>query len=233
MLDWSIKKQTVVPLLSGHDEQGVVDWSHIGRVYEHLACYYLSSAGFKAEIRDAAGYDILCECPDGKFFKVEVKSTSGTVLSACKSRCKRTSKTFKYTGLKNKAVSDLFMFFDRTTNYMVMKTRQEMGECKAKIEISGKEFSEYNTNYHLSRIKSFSGSIDNSYIFPTEEDSVRLNRNWVRNNMDLVDEMKGKGIWQSTIAKILGVGDKWWVIRVHREHRYHITDLLKQQNSPQ
>ena len=227
MLDWSIRKQVVVPLSSVHDEQGVVDWSHIGRVYEHLACYYLSSAGFKAEIRDAAGYDILCECPDGKFFKVEVKSTCGKVFSACKSRNKRTSKTFRYSNLRNKAASDLFMFFDRETNYMVLKTRDEMGEHGDGVEISGKEFSEYYTNYHLGRIKSFSGSTDSSYIFPTEDDSVRLNRNWVRNNMDLIDEMREKGIWQSTISKILGLGNQAWVSRVHNEHKNSITGITK------
>ena len=55
------------------DKEIRVNWKPVGRIYEHLACYYLSSVGITAEIKDGAGYDLLCETPNGVFFKVEVK----------------------------------------------------------------------------------------------------------------------------------------------------------------
>ena len=221
MINWSTERQVAIPPVSGHDEENIPasGWSDIGRIYEHLACYYLSSVGFKAEIKDAAGYDILCECPDGKFFKVEVKSSIGRINAACKSRKGRTTKVHRFHNIHKKAAADLFMFFERSTNFVVIKTRSEMGTLKTSIEISGYDFSEYNTNRHLSRIKAFSGSAYNTYLFPTTEETLKLNRSWIKDNMDLVAEMKAKGVWTSTLSKILGIGDKHWIQRIQRQHR--------------
>ena len=227
MINWSINKQTAVPICSNHSEDGVVDWKGVGRIYEHLACYYLSSAGFKAEIKDAAGYDLLCECPSGKFFKVEVKSSSGKLLAACSSRNKRTSRAFCFNGIQTKSAADLFMFFDRKTNHMVVKTRDEMGDLKDSIEISPFDFSEYQTNHHLLRIKSFIGSDDNAYIFPTKETELRLNRGWVRDNMEIVEDLKDRGVLTSAMSKMFGSGDCNWIRRMLREHRGRISGILK------
>ena len=229
MIDWSTERQLAIPPVSGHVEENVPasGWSSIGRIYEHLACYYLSSIGFKAEIKDAAGYDILCECPDGKFFKVEVKSSIGRINSACKSRTARSTKVYRFSGIGNKAASDMFMFFDRATNFVVIKTRSEMGRLGTNCEISGYDFSEYSTNRHLSRIKDFGGYEDNTYLFPTTEETLKLNRSWVKDNMDLVAEMKAKGLWGSTLSKILGIGDKHWMQRIQRQHRNSITGITK------
>lgn len=231
MIDWAIKRQVMIPPPSTHDEEDAVDWSAIGRVYEHLACYYLSSIGFKAEIKDAAGYDLLCECPAGKFFKVEVKSSSGSVRNQCKSRRARQSKEFRFGGISNKAAADLFMFFDRTTNYVVIKTKAEISIDSNFLSIQESEFSEYSTNLYLSRIACFEGNPDNSFLIPDPEEELRLNRKWVRDNMDLVEEMKQKGVWQSTISAIFGTGPASWVTRISREHRNSITALQKCQNN--
>ena len=229
MIDWSTERQVAIPPISEHDEENIPasGWADIGRIYEHLACYYLSSVGFKAEIKDAAGYDILCECPDGKFFKVEVKSSIGRINAACKGSRARTTKVYRFNGLGNKAAADLFMFFDRSTNFVVIKTRSEMGTLNNSCEISGYDFSEYNTNRHLSRIKAFSGSADNEYLFPTTEETLKLNRSWVKDNMDLVAEMKAKGVWTSTLSKILGIGDTHWIKRIQRQHRNSISGITK------
>lgn len=229
MIDWSTERQVAIPPVSEHDEENIPasDWSSIGRIYEHLACYYLSSVGFKAEIKDAAGYDILCECPDGKFFKVEVKSSIGRINAACKGRSARTTKVHRFNGISKKAAADLFMFFERSSNFVVIKTRSEMGSLNTNCEISGYDFSEYNTNRHLSRIKAFSGSADNEYLFPTTEETLKLNRSWVKDNMDLVAEMKAKGVWTSTLSRILGIGDTHWIKRIQRQHRNSISGITK------
>ena len=229
MIDWSTERQVAIPPISEHDEENVPasGWADIGRIYEHLACYYLSSVGFKAEIKDAAGYDILCECPDGKFFKVEVKSSNGKILAACNGRRARTTKIYRFSGISKKAAADLFMFFDRSTNFVVIKTCSEMGILNNYYELSESDFSEYNTNRHLSRIKAFSGSADNEYLFPTNEETLKLNRSWVKDNMDLVAEMKAKGVWTSTLSKILGIGDTHWIKRIQRQHRNSIADITK------
>lgn len=219
MIDWSIEQRVIIPPVSQHDENDVDDWSAIGRVYEHLACFYLSSIGFKVEIKDAAGYDLLCECPAGKFFKAEIKSSSGSVRNQCKGRRARQSREFKFGGMSNKAAADIFLFFDRNTNFVVIKTRSEINLSSSNHTIQESEFSEYLTYYHLNRIASLEGNIDNTYYAPTPDEELRLNRNWVRDNMDLIDEMKDKGVWQSTISKIFGIGAKDWITRVHREHR--------------
>lgn len=231
MIDWAIKRQVMIPPPSTHDEEGVEDWSAIGRVYEHLACYYLSSIGFKAEIKDAAGYDLLCECPAGKFFKVEVKSSSGKVHKACSSRLARKSRELRFNNMSNKAAADLFMFFDRTTNFVVVKTKAEISFPSNRVSIQESEFSEYSTNLYLNRLASFEGCLDNGYLFPDPEEELRLNRKWVRDNMDLVEEMKQKGVWQSTISAIFGTGPASWIGRISREHRDSITALQKCQNN--
>ena len=115
MIDWAVNRKVTIPPVSVHDEDAVTDWASIGRIYEHLACYYLSTVGFKAEIKDAAGYDILCECPDGKFFRVEVKSSTPRNYTG------RVKQEINFSGLRNKARADVFMFFDRNTNHMVIK----------------------------------------------------------------------------------------------------------------
>ena len=219
MIDWSVAKMAAIPIASVHTEDGITDWSSVGRIYEHLACFYLSSVGFKAEIKDAAGYDILCECPDGRFFKVEVKSTTGKVLNACSSRGQRSTPVYRFSGMRNKAGSDVFMFFDRKTNYMALRLSEEMGDLKDKFELSHTEFSEYFTNHHLQRLISFSPPEDASYIFPTNGELLKLNRGFVRSNIDLVHEMKSIGVWQSTLSKFFGIGDKEWIRRICREDR--------------
>ena len=219
MLDWSVARMAGIPNTSDHTEDDLTDWSSVGRIYEHLACFYLSSVGFKAEIKDAAGYDILCECPNGRFFKVEVKSTTGKFLNACNSRRQGSTPIYRFSGMRNKAGSDVFMFFDRKTNYMAMRLSEEMGDLKDKFELQHNEFSEYYTNHHLQRLTSFSPSKDASYIFPTNGERLKLNRGFVRSNIDLIHEMKSIGVWQSTLSKFFGIGDKEWIQRICREDR--------------
>jgi len=228
MIDWAIRRRVVVPEPSSHSEDDVKDWSAIGRIYEHLACYYLSAAGFKAEIKDAAGYDILAECPNGKFFKVEVKSSTPR---------KRIDKTYprgrqdiKFGGMKNKACADVFMFFDRTTNHMYLMFAEEV-DCSllssnAKC-LTMHVFSDYHTQLSLSKLSSFVPSNDLDFVHPSPEQELKLNRNWVLDNMDVVHQMKSKGIWQSTISKIFGLGNEKWVSRVSLEDRNGMPDSIR------
>ena len=227
MLDWSIRRQVDIPHISGHDEDEVTSWSAVGRIYEHLACYYLSSVGFKSEIKDAAGYDILCECPNGNFFKVEVKSSTP--------RCRNNENysIIKFQGLRNKASADVFMFFDRTTNHMLLKFADEI-DCSGRGErhfSCNNHFSEYNTQKSLARLGSFIPKDKYSYTPPLEEESVKLNRAWASDNMDTIHKLKDQGIWQSTISKIFGLGDEKWVARVSREDRNGISDWDRKNNA--
>jgi hypothetical protein len=226
MIDWSIRQQVDIPHISGHDEDEVTSWSAVGRIYEHLACYYLSSVGFKSEIKDAAGYDILCECPNGNFFKVEVKSSTPRIRNS------ENFSTFKYQGLRNKASADVFMFFDRTTNHMLLKFADEI-DCSGPSQrnFSGTNFSDYNTQKSLARLGSFVPKDKYSYTPPQAEEEVKLNRAWALDNMATIHKLKDQGIWQSTISKIFGLGDEKWVTRVSREDRKGISDWDRKKNA--
>ena len=227
MIDWAIRRRVVVPNPSSHSEDDVKDWSAIGRIYEHLACYYLSAAGFKAEIKDAAGYDILAECPDGKFFKVEVKSS--TPREHRTATCNRTHGSMNFAGMRNKAIADVFMFFDRTTNHMHLMFAGEI-DCSllsnAKC-LPSHVFSDYHTQLSLSKLSSFVPSNDLDFVHPSPEQELKLNRDWVLDNMDIVHQMKSEGIWASIISKVFGLGDPNWIRRICREDRNGITDSLR------
>ena len=214
IIDWSIARRTVIPPVSTHSEDDVKDWSAVGRIYEHLACYYLSSVGFKAEIKDAAGYDILAECPDGTFFKVEVKSSTP----------RPTVPIMTFGGMKNKAIADVFMFFDRTTNYMHLMFAEEV-DCSSEQKcVTTNVFSDYHTQLGLSKLSSFVPSDDLAFVAPAPEVELKLNRDWVLDNVDLVHQMRGEGIWASTISKVFCLGDPNWIRRICREDRNGMTD---------
>ena len=225
MIDWAIRRRVVVPEPSSHSEDDVKDWSAIGRIYEHLACYYLSAAGFKAEIKDAAGYDILCECPDGKFFKVEVKSS--TPREHRTATCNRTQGSMSFTGMRNKAIADVFMFFDRTTNHMHLMFAEEVN-CSVNHKcLTMHVFSDYHTQLGLSKLSSFVPSDDLAFISPSPKEELKLNRDWVLDNVDLVHQMKSEGIWASTISKVFCLGNPNWIRRICREDQNGITDSLR------
>ena len=225
IIDWSIPRLVEIPPASIHNEGDVKDWSAIGRIYEHLACYYLSSIGFKAELRDAAGYDILAECPDGKFFKVEVKS------STPRNNKGRTKQDISFSGMRNKAVSDLFMFFDRNTNHMVIKFAEEIDFSRNNIYFTTLCFSAYHTQASLAKLTSYIPDNKLSYVAPSAEEETQLNRNWVLDNMDVVHEMRSAGVWTSSINKMFGLssytGKNSWLHRICREDRKRITGIIK------
>ena len=225
IIDWSIPRLVEIPPASIHNEGDVKDWSAIGRIYEHLACYYLSSIGFKAELRDAAGYDILAECPDGKFFKVEVKS------STPRNHKGRTKQDISFSGMRNKAVSDLFMFFDRNTNHMVIKFAEEIDFSRNNIYFTTLCFSAYHTQASLAKLTSYIPDNKLSYVAPSAEEETQLNRNWVLDNMDVVHEMRSAGVWTSSINKMFGLssytGKNSWLHRICREDRKRITGIIK------
>ena len=225
IIDWSIPRLVEIPPASIHNEGDVKDWSAIGRIYEHLACYYLSSIGFKAEVRDAAGYDILAECPDGKFFKVEVKS------STPRNNKSRTKQDISFSGMRNKAVSDLFMFFDRNTNHMVIKFAEEIDFSRNTIYFTTLCFSDYHTQASLAKLTSYIPDNKLSYVAPSAEEETQLNRNWVLDNMDVVHEMRSAGVWTSSINKMFGLssytGTNSWLHRICREDRKRITGIIK------
>tara|TARA_R110002033_G_C3792049_1_gene230408 strand:+ start:42 stop:716 length:675 start_codon:yes stop_codon:yes gene_type:complete len=217
MIDWSIRRRVVIPEPSSHSEDDVKNWSAIGRIYEHLACYYLSSVGFKAEIKDAAGYDILAECPDGNFFKVEVKSSTP-----------RSDKSIiNYGGMSNKACADVFMFFDRTTNHMLLKFAEEINCSLESRGFSPSAFSDYNTQKSLSRLGGFVPEDKLSYVSPLPQEAVKLNRAWVLANMDMIHKLRNNGIWSPAITKLFGLGDRHWIKRICREDRNGITDSAR------
>ena len=225
MIDWAVNRRVTIPPVSVHDEDEVTNWASIGRIYEHLACYYLSTVGFKAEIKDAAGYDILCECPDGKFFRVEVKS------STPRNDPDRVKKEINFSGLRRKARADVFMFFDRNTNHMIIKFADELdisGDNKSFTMLS---FSDYHTQTSLAKLTSYVPGNELSYVSPSSDEALKLNRDWVLDNIDLVHQMKSKGIWQSTISKLFGIGDSCWIQRICREDRNGVTDTIRRKNA--
>ena len=225
MIDWAIRRRVVVPEPSSHSEDDVKDWAAIGRIYEHLACYYLSAAGFKAEIKDAAGYDILAECPDGKFFKVEVKSS--TPRERRTDTCNRTQGSMNFAGMRNKAIADVFMFFDRTTNHMHLMFAEEV-DCSGEQKcLTMHVFSDYHTQLGLSKLSSFVPGEGLAFVYPSPEEELKLNRDWVLDNVDLVHQMKSEGIWASTISKVFCLGNPNWIRRICREDRNGITDSLR------
>ena len=223
IIDWSIPRLVKIPPASTHDEGDVNDWSAIGRIYEHLACYYLSSIGFKAEVKDAAGYDILAECPAGNFFKVEIKS------STHRNQKGRAKQTISFSGMRNKAVSDVFMFFDRNTNHMSIKFPEEIDFSRDRITFTTLGFSDYHTQASLAKLTSYTPDNKLSYVTPSVEEETQLNRNWVLDNMDLVNEMRSAGVWTSSINKMFGLssytGANSWLHRICREDRNGMTDI--------
>ena len=126
-----------------------VDWKPIGRIYEHLACYYLSSVGIAAEIKDGSGYDLLCETPNGVFFKVEVKSVSHGENG--KLRCH----------VKNKQVSDVLFIINRDTNFLVIKYKSEFVNA-SRIELSKINFTAEKTQSNLRWLAKVAGNYSNS-----------------------------------------------------------------------
>ena len=225
MIDWAIRRRVIIPEPSSHSEDDVKDWSAIGRIYEHLACYYLSAAGFKAEIKDAAGYDILAECPDGKFFKVEVKSS--TPRERRTDTCNRTQGSMNFAGMRNKAVADVFMFFDRTTNHMHLMFAEEV-DCSVNHKcLTMHVFSDYHTQLGLSKLSSFVPGEGLAFVYPSPEEELKLNREWVLDNMDIVQEIRGKGIGYNSISEVFNLGSFEWIKRICREDRNGITDNLR------
>ena len=137
-----------IPILSEHSESyatGVPDWRSIGRIYEHLACYYLSSVGIAAEIKDGAGYDLLCETPTGAFFKVEVKSVS--LGHNGRLRC--------HVG--NKQISDALFLIDRDTNFLIVKYRPQFMKYN-RLEVQPTAFTAEKTQRHLRWLAKVAGS---------------------------------------------------------------------------
>jgi len=63
------------------------------------------------------------------------------------------------------------------------------------------------------------------------EEETQLNRNWVLDNMDLVNEMRSAGVWTSSINKMFGLssytGQNTWLHRICREDRKRITGIIK------
>ena len=51
------------------------------------------------------------------------------------------------------------------------------------------------------------------------EEKLKLNRDWVRDNVNIIHEMKSFGIWQSRISKLFDIGDVDWIRRICREDR--------------
>ena len=137
--------QVSIPILSEHSEDGQPDWRAIGRIYEHLACYYLSSVGIAAEIKDGAGYDLLCETPNGVFFKVEVKSVS--LGENGRLRC--------HVG--NKQISDALFLIDRDTNFLIVKYKPEFMRYD-RLEVRPIAFTAEKTQRHLRWLAKVAGS---------------------------------------------------------------------------
>ena len=140
-----------------------VDWKPIGRIYEHLACYYLSSVGIAAEIKDGSGYDLLCETPNGVFFKVEVKSVSHGENG--KLRCH----------VKNKQVSDVLFIINRDTNFLVIKYKSEFVNA-SRIELSKINFTAEKTQSNLRWLAKVAGNYSNSVNSFSEYPMARLNK---------------------------------------------------------
>jgi len=126
-----------------------VDWKPVGRIYEHLACYYLSSVGIAAEIKDGSGYDLLCETPNGVFFKVEVKSVSHGENG--KLRCH----------VKNKQVSDVLFIINRDTNFLVIKYKSEFVNA-SRVELSKINFTAEKTQSNLRWLAKVAGNYSTS-----------------------------------------------------------------------
>ena len=137
--------QVSIPILSEHSEDGQPNWMAIGRIYEHLACYYLSSVGIAAEIKDGAGYDLLCETPTGAFFKVEVKSVS--LGHNGRLRC--------HVG--NKQISDALFLIDRDTNFLIVKYRPQFMKYN-RLEVQPTAFTAEKTQRHLRWLAKVAGS---------------------------------------------------------------------------
>ena len=140
-----------------------VDWKPIGRIYEHLACYYLSSVGIAAEIKDGSGYDLLCETPNGVFFKVEVKSVSHGENG--KLRCH----------VKNKQVSDVLFIINRDTNFLVIKYKSEFVNA-SRIELSKINFTAEKTQSNLRWLAKVAGNYSNSVNSFSEYPMAKLNK---------------------------------------------------------
>ena len=145
------------------DKEIRVNWTPVGRIYEHLACYYLSSVGITAEIKDGAGYDLLCETPNGVFFKVEVKSVSHGENG--KLRCH----------VKNKQVSDVLFVINRNTNFLAIKYRSEFINA-SRIELSKIHFTAEKTQSNLRWLAKVAGNYSNSVNSFSEYPMARLNK---------------------------------------------------------
>ena len=149
-----------IPILSEHSEDGQTDWRAIGRIYEHLACYYLSSVGIAAEIKDGAGYDLLCETPTGAFFKVEVKSSTCRINRhwSRQRKCYYDREYQSYRiGVKNKGISDVLIIICRETNFLVIKYKAEF-TGKQNLQIKDTAFTAEKTQRHLRWLAKVAGS---------------------------------------------------------------------------
>ena len=149
-----------IPILSEHSEDGQPNWKAIGRIYEHLACYYLSSVGIAAEIKDGAGYDLLCETPTGAFFKVEVKSSTSQQRHQWSPRlkCYYDRKYQSYCiPVKNKGISDVLIIICRETNFLVIKYKAEF-TGKNGLHIKDTSFTAEKTQRHLRWLAKVAGS---------------------------------------------------------------------------
>lgn len=223
MFDWSVPQRVVIPPASSHSEENVHEWRSIGKIYEHLACFYLASIGFEAEIKGELGYDILCTCPDGRFFKVEVKSGKRTHDARVAKRIRHFGNPdgakpgrVAFGGMVNKDAADLIMFIERDTNFMVLRLADELPELKRQYVIPSIEFSKFYTNYHLNRVAVQAVPADTEYVFPDAKEQIKLNRSWARDNVDLIQDMYSKGIPKNKLGRIFGLDDKSgkWVNRL-------------------
>lgn len=160
MISLTNETQVSIPILSEHSEDGQPNWKAIGRIYEHLACYYLSSVGIAAEIKDGAGYDLLCETPTGAFFKVEVKSSISHQRHQWSPRlkCYYDRKYQSYCiPVKNKGISDVLIIICRETNFLVIKYKAEF-TGKNGLHIKDTAFTAEKTQRHLRWLAKVAGS---------------------------------------------------------------------------
>jgi len=98
---------------------------NIGRIGENLAAYYLERAGINCTIVDRKGSDIWCAMPNGKMFRIEVKTTLNERYFTPKD--KPYGKLSCFFTVQNKT-SDQYMFINLKRRLFVIKNRAELTE---------------------------------------------------------------------------------------------------------
>jgi len=207
MNSYSTPRLASIPPVMPNEFTGDRSKTHqLGYIYESLACYYLACIGIKAEVKDGDGYDLLCESPDGSFFKAEVKASSGWIQDNWKP-------VYNYAGLKNKETSSVFIFMNATTNHCVIKFKNEMGNAfiSGSFNVTSKDFSDYQTQLALKKLADVAGVVnpDAPIMEADEEEKAQLTRDWLFQNADKIQTMQDAGLSGNDIAEMFSVTRKY------------------------